>query len=167
MTEKEQKSVDNLLKLLEDIKKENIEFKETIEKQILEMNKKVDKKLIPLNFEMDILQTLQQSLQETIKTTLTGFNSPLSKLIIEVVNNHHLKLKDIISNSFNQAIDTEEFKKSIVNAFSHKISRSIISNNDGLFDKVSNDLKQDTIFKSKMALAVANVVDECLIKKNN
>jgi len=27
---------------------------------------------------------------------------------------------------------------------------------------VSNELKQDAVFKSKMALAVANVVNECL-----
>ena len=31
-------------------------------------------------------------------------------------------------------------------------------------DKVSNELKQDAIFKSKMAIAVSNVVEECLKK---
>ena len=36
------------------------------------------------------------------------------------------------------------------------------SQHDGLFDKVSNELKQDSVFKAKMSLAVSNVVEECL-----
>lgn len=82
-----------------------------------------------------------------------------------VVDEHSHELKEIISESFSQVIKTDDFKKSIVNAFSHKVSRAIISNNDGLFDKVSNELKQDSIFKAKMSLAVANVVEECLKQK--
>ena len=47
------------------------------------------------------------------------------------------------------------------------MARNIISNNDGLFDKVSNELKQDAVFKSKMALAVSNVVEECLNERRS
>jgi len=115
--------------------------------------------------EMDVLQTLQQSMNEAIKTNLTGYNNPLQRLISVVVENHSLELKTIISESFVQVIKTKEFKASIVSAFSHKVSRSIISNNDGLFDKVSNQLKQDSTFKAKMTLAVSNVVEECLTKE--
>ncbi len=39
------------------------------------------------------------------------------------------------------------------------------SHNDGLFDKVCNELKQDSVFKAKMSLAVAKVVEECLQEK--
>ena len=37
----------------------------------------------------------------------------------------------------------------------------------GLFDKVSNELKQDAVFKSKMALAVSNVVEQCLNERRS
>jgi len=90
-------------------------------------------------------------------------------LVKSVVDEYSPELRKIISESFGEVISLDEFKESIVNAFSHKVARTIISNNDGLFDKVSNELKQDAIFKSKMSLAVSNVVEECLnIKgKNN
>lgn len=48
---------------------------------------------------------------------------------------------------------------------SHKVTRTIISNNEGLFDKVSNELKNDATFKAKMAIAVSNVVNECLLER--
>ena len=84
-----------------------------------------------------------------------------------VVSENTTFLKQVISESFNTVIKKDEFKNSIINAFSHKVARNIISNNDGLFDKVSNELKQDAVFKSKMALAVSNVVEECLTERNS
>lgn len=104
-------------------------------------------------------------MSESIKSVLTGYNSPLTALVQSVVNENAKELRAIISDSFKLVISTDEFKQSIVNAFSHKVARTIISNNDGLFDKVSNELKQDAVFKAKMSLAVSNVVEECLREK--
>lgn len=114
------------------------------------------------NLEQDILQSVQQATSSAIRECLTKYDSPLVKLVKQVVESHNDELKKMINDSFLTVIRTEQFKQSIVSAFSHKVARTIISNNDGLFDKVSNDLKQDAIFKSKMALAVATVVEEVL-----
>jgi C4-type Zn-finger protein len=110
----------------------------------------------------DILQAAQIAVGASIKEVLTKYDSPLVRLTRIVVEENAAELKTLISDSFTAVIRTEEFKQSIVNAFSHKVARTIISNNDGLFDKVSNDLKQDQTFKAKMTLAVASVVEECL-----
>ena len=118
-----------------------------------------------LTLEQQVLQAAQTSIAAAIKESLTNYNSPLVKLTQSVVNDHTTELRSMISDAFVQVIRTDDFKKSIVDAFSHKVARSVISNNDGLFDKVANELKQDATFKAKMALAVANVVEECLIER--
>ncbi len=130
--------------------------------KISNLEKKIDAKILPINLEQDISNSVQKSIAESIKNVLTGYQSPLNQLVAGVINENCTFLRSIISDSFNQVIRTEDFKQSIVDAFSHKVARSIISNNEGLFDKVSNDLKQDAVFKAKMAMAVANVVEECL-----
>lgn len=116
-------------------------------------------------FEREILQAAQQSVSASIRETLTKYDSPMVKLVKGVVDEHSTELRALISDSFKTVIRTEQFKESILSAFSHKVARTIISNNDGLFDKVSNELKQDSVFKAKMALAVSNVVEECLTEK--
>jgi len=126
------------------------------------VNKKLEEKYLPVNLEADILKSVQTSIHESIKTVLSGYDSPLKKLVFKVVDEYNQELKSLISESFAAVIRTEDFKRSILDGFSHKIARSIISNNNGLFDKVSNELKQDQTFKAKMILAVANVVNECL-----
>jgi len=129
------------------------------------INKKVEEKHVPISLEMNILSAVQSSMDKTIREALSGYNSPLTALVKSVVDSHSTELRKTISDSFEEVIRTEDFKRSIVSAFSHKVARSIISNNDGLYDKVSNELKQDATFKAKMALAVANVVEECLTGK--
>lgn len=162
MTKNEQEVIDKLYKLVSDLKNENKLLAEKLTKTVEEINKKVEQKHIPISLETDILQVAQQSIQKAIQESLTKYDSPLIKLVKNVVDESSAELKQIISDSFNDVIKKEEFKQAIRNGFSHKVARTIISNNDGLFEKVSNELKQDAVFKSKMALAVANVVNECL-----
>ena len=117
--------------------------------------------------EKDILRSAQLAIAESISKSLTGYDSPLTKLTKQVIDENSTELRTLISDSFQQVIRTDDFKKSIIDAFSHKVARTIISNNDGLFEKVSAALKQDAIFKSKMAIAVSNVVEECLNERKN
>jgi len=162
MTSQEQKTIDKLYQLMSDIQKENNEFRKQVNDLTTKINTKVDTNHLPITLEQDILSVAQQSIQSAIKESMTKYDSPLIKLVSSVINEHSTELRQIISDSFNEVIKKDDFKQSIIAGFSHKVARSIISNNDGLFDKVSNELKQDTVFKSKMALAVANVVNECL-----
>lgn len=165
MTSAEQQSINRVYELLSDIRKENTEFKQSVIGIVDGMTKKVDAKHAPIYMEQDILSTVQSSINTTIGEVLKGYGSPLTKLITAVVESRSSELRGIITDSFDHVIRLDDFKRSIISAFSHKVAKSIISNNDGLFDKVSNELKQDAIFKSKMQIAVSNVVEQCLTPK--
>lgn len=162
MNKEEQKTINQLVELVSEIKQENNKFKEEIRELTTELSKKVEKKTAPINLEAQIFSNIQNALVDSIIKTLSSYDSGLSRLVKLVIDENSSELKQIISDSFKHVIGKDEFKQSIVSGFSHKVARTIISNNDGLFDKVSNELKQDAVFKSKMALAVATVVDECL-----
>lgn len=167
MTTKEQQTIDSLYRAVMDLRNENAKFRQDVTLQVETINTKTEKKHLPITLEQDILRTAQIAMNESIQKVLTEYNSPLKKLVEAVVSENTTFLKELISDSFNSVIRTEDFKNSIINAFSHKVARNIISNNDGLFDKVSNELKQDAIFKSKMSLAVSNVVEECLKERKD
>lgn len=165
MTAAEEKKIIELKALLNEIRIENQRFSEDITNQVKVINIKVDQKHLPITLEQDILKTTQLAINDAISKVLVSYDGSLMKLTKSVIDENSAELRTIISNSFVTVIRTEDFKKSIINAFSHKVARTVISNNDGLFDRVSNELKQDSVFKAKMALAVATVVEECLIKK--
>jgi DNA-binding protein YbaB len=162
MNKKENEQIENLTLLVSSAINSLVEKNQQLEVKITKLESQLEKKHVPANLERDILSSVQTSISDSIKSVLSGYNSPLIKLINTAVEQDKVFLQALISDAFGSVIRTEDFKQSIISAFSHKVSRTIISNNDGLFDKVSNELKQDKVFKSKMVLAVANVVEECL-----
>jgi len=166
MTTQEQKTINELYDVVKTLREENGKFRVDVTLQVESIKSQSDKKHLPIYLEQDILKAAQISIQDAIVKTLGAYDSPLNKLVKSVVDENTVELRGIISDSFTKVIRTDEFKSSIVNAFAHKVARTIISNNDGLFDKVSNELKQDAVFKSKMAIAVSNVVDECMTNRD-
>ena len=168
MTAKETKLIEDLLLEIRNLRADNTKFREDVTKQVTAINTKVDQKHMPLSLEGSILSSVTTSMQEAIKKILIDdYNSPLKKLITSVVDDNSVEVKKLINDAFTQVIRTEDFKEAIVLAFSHKVAKTIISNNDSIFDKVSNELKSDHIFKAKMQLAVANVVEECLPRRQH
>jgi hypothetical protein len=165
MNKNELNTLDRLYELIIDIKNDNKKLNERLSQTVEELNKKVEKKHVPISLESDILQVVQNSMQKSIQECLTKYDSPLIKLITNVVNDNSIELKKIISDSFNDVIKKEEFKQSIKDGFSHKIARALISTNNSMFEKISNELKQDAVFKSKISIAIDNVVNECLNNK--
>jgi len=163
MTNEEKKAVDQLLSLVRQLREENANFRKDVEQTVLTLNAKTEKKHLPVTLEQDILHTAVNSISTAIKSVFTdNYKNPLRDLTNEVVEEHKVELKAIINECFETTIRSVDFKNSILSAFSHKIARTIISNQDGMFDKVANELKGDAVFKSKMTLAVSNVVEECL-----
>lgn len=113
-----------------------------------------------MDLEQDILKTTQLSIQKAISEALTGYNSPLIKLVNKVIDEHSAEIKRLISDALEEAINTEEFQAGVREAFSHKVARCIISDGDSLLKKTSNELKQDAAFRAKLTLAVSNIINE-------
>lgn len=161
MTVNEQKTIDRLYDLMSQIRKENETFRNEINVKVNKVNS------APINLEADILRTLQSSMNEAIKKSLTdSYDSPLKKLMVQIVDANSKEIKDIVGAAFQQSIRTEDFKNAVLESCSHKVARSIMSNMDSIFEKVSNELKQDPTFKAKATIAISNVITEILSERN-
>lgn len=158
----QEKTIANLQASVADLKRSNQEFQNALLEQIKQLGVKVETPLKPFELQDSILAVVQRSMTDCIKATLTGYTSPLTQLVQCVVNEHSEELKVTIREAFGEVIRTEDFKRAIVSGFAHKVARSIVAGNDSMFEKVTNEMKQDATFKSKMTLAVAQVVEEII-----
>ena len=115
--------------------------------------------------EKEILQVCQQSISSAIQQNLTGYSSPLAKIINGVVAQNEEALTSIVKDAFNSVIMTKDFKKSVVESFHHKVAKTLVGHLDGSIDQAVNALRQDPTIKAKMILAIENIVEKEL-KKN-
>ena len=162
MTSDEKKLFTEMKDMLRELRQSNAAYTEALNKRVDDIESIVKKKHLPVNLEADILSTAQAAVGKAISDSLTGYNSPLVKLATAVVEENSHELKAMINDSFTKVIHTDEFKQSIIDAFTHKIGRLLIDKSSGLLEKTVNDLRQDAVLKSRLALAVNNVVEEYL-----
>lgn len=164
MTKTEENAVLDLKKTISDfITHSNTKMKE-METQIQTLEKKLNK--TPAQLESQMLSACQSSISDAIKSVLTGYSSPLSPLLLSVVEENRVELKQLIGECFRTTIRHEDFKSAVLQAFGHKIIRTITSGNDGMFDKIAVELKQDATFRAKATLAITEVVEQYLKEKS-
>lgn len=166
MTAEEKRSMQEMKDMIRELKQSNASYAEALSKRVDGLEATVVKKHIPFNLETSILSTVQSSFGEAISKSLLGYDSPLLKLIKEVVDDNSTELKAMISESFTNVIHTDEFKKSVTDAFIHKIGRILIDKSSGLLEKTVNDLRQDAVMKSRLSLAVDGVISDYLNNKD-
>jgi hypothetical protein len=160
MTAAEEKKIKELHTLLTNITEENKKHREDINLLVKVLNDKLDKKFLPVSLEENILQSAQQAIHKSIGDSLSGYNSPLSKLVSQVITEHESQLKSIVNSAFLEVINEADFRKSILQGFIHKVAKNIVNSGDGLMDKVTNDLKQSPQFRAQATLLISNLVME-------
>lgn len=112
-----------------------------------------------LDLEKETIRSIQSSLQEAIKSQLTGYNSPLSKFVGCVLTEKEEELKGIMREVLSEITASKDFKKGLKEAFLHKVSRTLVDNLDGSVKQAVDSLRQDPTVKARIVLAVQAIID--------
>lgn len=108
--------------------------------------------------EDQILQTIRTSIQDAIVKTLVGYNSPLEKLVNEVVQKNAPEISKRMDDALKASIQSHDFDAAMRDAMGHKLARQLISKMDGAVEKVANDLRSNPTFRAKLTLLVEETV---------
>lgn len=163
MTTAEQKIIQQVAELMQQIRVENNNFRNDIASQIQAINAKVDKKHLPLTLEQDVLSAVNGAIAKGMADALSNsYNSPLVQYAKNVVENYKGEIEAIFNKVVDEGIRTDEFKSRVREVLLNKIAKTVISGIDGSVDKTINLMKQDAVFRSKLTLAVNGVVNDFL-----
>jgi len=165
MTTTEQKTVNELLQVARDLREANNNFRLEVEAKLKSVEGKIEQKHYPMILENEIQLAVQSSIKTAIESALTGYNSPLQKYAVNVVQKYQSSIEAIFDGVVSEAIATDEFKQRVRDVLISKIAKSMVSGVDGSVDKTINLMKQDAVFRSRLTLAVNGLVDEFLQKK--
>jgi len=162
MTNQEQKTINQLHDLIRQLQTENNKFRDELSQRVLCVENKVEQKHLPLTLEKSIEHSINDVLIESLKKTFTGYNSPLEKYANNVIGRYQKTIEDVFDKIVSNGINTPEFENSCKEELLKKIVKTVISGIDGSVDKVINQMKQDSVFRSKLTLAVNTLVTEFL-----
>lgn len=163
MTNKEQNSIEHMMNLMSKIHTENDLFKKMLLERVEVAEKKIEQKKMPLNLENEVVYAATDVIKDSLKKVLLDdYNSPLKKYGFNIIGKYQESIENIFDKIISEGINTSEFELAAKDALLKKIAKSVISGIDGSVDKVINQLKQDTVFRSKLIVMVNNLIKEYL-----
>ena len=110
--------------------------------------------------EKAIMEQVGKALNECMVKELVGYNKPLSKLTERVISENETKLFKLISEEFDQLLDSTIFKKSLKQALNDKLAKVLVSRMGGELEKQVNALKADPRTRAKITMAIDAMLTE-------
>jgi len=164
MTAKEEQTINSLLKSVNDLRTDNIQFREYINKQVESINNKVEQKHLPITLENQVISSVSSAVHKATTEALSGYNGVIQKYATKAIEPFESQIISIFSNCIKESITSGEITKLAKTELLHKIVKTVISGIDGSVDKVITQMKQDSIFRSKLTLFVNQLVEEFISK---
>jgi len=112
--------------------------------------------------EIDVDKTIKNSItdgiREGVKTKLTGYNSPLDKLIASAIEAHQAEFRSMLENAIASCVGNAEFREEIAQAVRHSLAKTLIQRFGGEMEKQVNVLKSDPTTRARITLAIEEIV---------
>jgi agmatine/peptidylarginine deiminase len=105
-----------------------------------------------------LFKAVENAVTSSIVENLSGYNNPLSKMILSVIDDNKEDLYNLINKEFKELINNTQFKKSLSEALNLKLAKSLINRMGGELESRVNELKSNPNTRAEITLAINNVI---------
>ena len=102
------------------------------------------------------------SLEGVFKENINRWDSPIRKIVDEVIEENRDKIKAQFQKAFDMSFGSKDFEKTIQQEFIHKVAKNLIGKLEGEVEKTANVLRGDPTIRAKMLLAIKGIIEKQL-----
>ncbi len=111
-----------------------------------------------INLENELLQAVRNGIASGVADKLKGYNSPLEKLLADIINSQSPKIRDLLTEAISSAVGDEEFRENIKTSTRAKLASILVQRFGGELEKQVNALKSDPATRARITLAIEEIV---------
>lgn len=89
-----------------------------------------------------------------------NYNQVLGNMVGEALEDNRDKIQTILNETLNGVIANPVFKKTVKEEFERKVAKSLVGHLEGAVEKAANVYRQDPTLKSRMILAIENIISK-------
>lgn len=108
----------------------------------------------------EVAKELEGAIAEVVESRMTGYNSPLSNMVDEVVKGQEREIKSLLREAISDAVSRDEFRAEVKSAFAHTLARLLMADFKGEIEKQANALRQQPDFRARVVMAIEKLVNE-------
>ena len=110
------------------------------------------------DFVNELKNAVRDGLRKAVADKLAGYNSPLDKMLAEVVNEKGGAIRGLLVDAISSSLDNAEWRNNIAMAVRGKLAQVLIQRFGGELEKQVNALKSDPATRARIVLAIENIV---------
>ena len=110
--------------------------------------------------EKQMMQVAKNGIYKAIDEALTGYNSPMHKLAIQVIDDNSKDLYNLINTEVVGLLDSEIFKEELKLSMNKKLAKVLVGSMGGEMEKQVNKLKSDPLTRSRIMIAIEKIVTD-------
>lgn len=112
----------------------------------------------------ELVQAVKNGIGKSVSEKLSGYHSPIEPIIQKCIEEQSAELRNIFLESIRSAVGDKEFRAEIAKAVRHKLASQLIQKFGGELEKQVNLLKSDPVTRSKITVAIDEILKEQLVK---
>lgn len=105
-----------------------------------------------------IIQAVWDGVRDGVKNKLSGYGTPLDKLLSDILTENAEKFRVLIGDAISTAVDDKSFREEIKSAVRSNLARLLVARFGGELEKQVNALKSDPATRARITLAIEQLV---------
>jgi hypothetical protein len=101
---------------------------------------------------------IRDAIREGVKSKMTGYNTPLDKLVQEAIEKHSPQFRQLLEESIATCVQEQSFRDEIAGAVRHSLAKTLVQRFGGEIEKQVNVLKSDPTTRARITLAIEEIV---------
>lgn len=110
--------------------------------------------------EKEILRTVQQAISSAIAKSFDSYNSPLHKMVADVVISNQESIKQTIHEALTGVLNNAVLRATIQEEFQRKVAKTLVSELESSVAKAAGAIKSDPTLKARMILSLQQMIDQ-------
>ena len=92
--------------------------------------------------------------------SIINYNSVLRSMVDDAIESQRGSITNTLNDTLASVVDDKEFSKVIKDEFRRKVAKNLVASLEGAVEKAANVYRQDPTLKSRMILAIENMIKE-------
>lgn len=101
---------------------------------------------------------IRDAIREGVKAKMTGYNTPLDKLVQGAIEKHAPEFRQLLEESIASCVKEPTFREEIAVAVRHSLAKTLVQRFGGEIEKQVNVLKSDPTTRARITLAIEDIV---------
>lgn len=108
----------------------------------------------------DVVGVVREALMSKVGDVLSGYSSPLDKIIKDVITENEEELSKIVRKALEITIKDKQFISDVNIQFKHKLAKVMVGKLEGAVENAVDKLRQDPTMRARLILAIENIINE-------